>query len=61
MINKIEIASVGVLLSDSSPNPVFYEVDTIWGDGELTLFPVDWNGDPIAIKHVCSADFWSLT
>lgn len=61
MKNKIEIASVGVLLSDNSPNPVFYEVDTIWGDNELTLFPVDWNGDPSAIKHVYPADFWVLT
>lgn len=58
---KIELNSVGVLLSDNSPKPVFYEVDTIWGDGELTLFPVDWDGNPSAIKHVYPADFWPLT
>ncbi len=58
---KIELNSVGVLLSDNSPKPVFYEVDTIWGDNELTLFPIDWNGDPSAIKHVYPAEFWPLT
>jgi hypothetical protein len=58
---KIQIASVGVLLSDNSPKPVFYEVDCIWGDGELTLIPLEYNGDPLTIKHVYPAEFWPLT
>jgi hypothetical protein len=58
---KIELNSIGVLLSDNSPKPVFYEVDTIWKDNELTLFPVDWDGNPSAIKHVYPAEFWPLT
>jgi hypothetical protein len=48
-------------LSDSSNPPIFYEIDTIWGDGELTLFPVDWNGNPALIKHAYPDEFWSLT
>lgn len=58
---KINLGSVGVLLSDNSPNPVFYEVDCIWGDGELTLIPVYYNDDQLTIKHVYPDEFWVLT
>jgi len=61
MSKTLELNSVGVLLSDDKNPPIFYEIDTIWGDGELTLFPVDWNGDPSLIKHVYPAEFWPLT
>lgn len=61
MSKTLELNSVGVLLSDSSNPPIFYEIDTILGDGELTLFPVDWNGDPSLIKHAYPDEFWSLT
>lgn len=64
---NIELGTIGVLLNDSKNPPVHYYVDTIWGDGELKLFPVGASLfncpaelEPL-ICHVYPEEFWALT
>lgn len=51
--------AIGVILSDTRQPPRLYELDTVWGDGEVCLVLV---GDHARMytRHCHISEFWPL-
>lgn len=50
----VELNDIGYCLDD---HQTIYIVDTIWGDGELTV--IDISNDQ-NVRHIYHCDFWAL-
>lgn len=50
----MKLNDIGYCLDDPL---TIYIVDTIWGDGELTLIDI---ADETNVRHVYPCDFWAL-
>jgi hypothetical protein len=63
-LQDIKLGTIGVILTDESRPAKLWQVQTIWGDGELTLIEPGkfWFGmgeDP-QVEHAYPENFWPL-